>query len=340
MSVRALVTGATGMLGSYIVEGLLADGWSVRGLVRDPIGAGWLAELGAELSAGSLSDAPSLRQAARGCDFVFHAAAAIGSGNDWQRFRQGNVGGTANVLDAAAAHGARLVHVSSTSVFGAARYRDEPTDESVPLPELPSHDAYGRSKQEAERVVLHAHRAGRVWGTIVRPPVMYGRRDRQFLPRVGPVFERGVFPLIGGGRSTLTLVHAGSVARGAILAAQADLAGGRVYHLTDDHPVDGALLVRCAAEGLRRRVRAPALPVSVGWAAFAALALALRLAGRGDLARHAKGTLDMLTRDNPFTSARARAELGWAPTVRPEIALTEAFRWWKDHAVARPGRRM
>jgi hypothetical protein len=46
----------------------------------------------------------------------------------------------------------------------------------------------------------------------------------------------------------------------------------------------------------------------------------------------AVGTLDFLTRDNPFTSERARRELGWAPPVRPEVGIPDAFRWWKEDA--------
>ena len=69
----------------------------------------------------------------------------------------------------------------------------------------------------------------------------------------------------------------------------------------------------------------------MGRAAFGALKVALAAFGRGDLARHARGTFEMLTRDNPFTSDRARAELGWAPSGRPDVKLTEALRWWHAH---------
>lgn len=335
MSGRALVTGATGMLGSYVVEGLLRRGWSVRALVRDPKGARWLTESGVELRLGSLEDRISLGAAAERCDAVFHAAAAIGAGGSWEAFREANVGGTANVVAAAAAAGARLVHVSSTAVYGQDRYRDVPTDEDAPLPKLPAHDVYGRSKQEAEAVVFSAQRAGRIWATAVRPPVMYGRRDRQFVPRVGPVFLRGVFPLIAGGRSTMTMVHAGNVAEGAILALEHDGADGRRYLLTDDHPLSVADLVRYAGKGLERRIRAIPLPLTVGRLGFTGLALALHAIGRSDLARHAAGTLAMLTRDNPFTTARARGELGWTPSVRPAEGLVEAFRWWRDRRRSR-----
>jgi nucleoside-diphosphate-sugar epimerase len=319
------------MLGSRIAERLAGEGWAVRALVRDAARAPWLQSVGAEILPGDLTDAGSLRAAAAGCDAVFNAAAAIGPGFDHEPFRRVNVAGTEHVVAAAGAAGARLVHVSSTSVFGRHRYLAVPTDESAPLPELPFEDAYGRSKQEAERLVLGAHALGRVWAAVVRPPVMYGPRDRQFAPRVGPVLERGLFPLIGGGRTTLSLVHADAVADGVIRVATTDRAGGRVYHLTNDFDVTTADLVRFAARGLGHRVAAPRVPMVVARAAFGLLTIGLVAGGRRDLARHARGLLQMLTRDNPFTSERARRELAWAPRIRPDEGLAAAFAWWKEN---------
>jgi nucleoside-diphosphate-sugar epimerase len=336
MTTRALVTGASGMLGSYLVSSLRERGWSVRALVRSTEGRSWIEELGAELALGSLEDSDSLSTAARGCDVIFHAAAVIGSGGESKAFDRGNVEGTAHVVRAAEFSGARLVHVSSTAVYGRERYRDRPTDETVQLPTLPAPDAYGRSKQQAERQVLEAHQVGRIWAVVVRPPVMYGLRDRQFAPRIGGVLARGFFPRIGGGRTTLTLVHAKSVAEGAILAASTDSADGKVYLLTDDHPVTTTDLVRAAEAALGRRIWSPEVPLPLGRAGFGALGVALRALGHSDLARHARGTFEMLTRDNPFTSERARTELGWQPLVDPVAALTEALRWW--HASLQRGR--
>ncbi|HUR20388.1 MAG TPA: NAD-dependent epimerase/dehydratase family protein [Vicinamibacterales bacterium] len=324
----ALVTGASGMLGAHIVERLASVGWNVRAFVRNASKSGWLAPLGASLVEGDLTDKASVRRAAVSCDAIFHAGAAVGSGGTWETFHAANVLGTANVVEAAS-DGARLVQVSSTAVFGGERYQSHPTDETLPLPQLPDHDTYGRSKQDAERLVLDAADKGRVWATVVRPPVMYGRGDRQFVPRIGPVFLRGVFPLIDGGAARLPIVNAAAVADGAVLAAGADVARGRVYLLTNDTPVTVADLVGFAAEGLGLRVRTPRLSLTSGGMAFGLLRAALRMAGRSDLAAHATGTLRMLTRDNPFTSARAFRELGWAPRTDPSRELPEAFRQWK-----------
>lgn len=327
----ALVTGATGMLGSYLVQRLVERGYAVRALVRSPNDARWLQQLHADIVQGDLADARALEGAAAGCDAVFHAAAAIGPQSDWETFRVGNVQGTSNVIEACVRAAARLVHVSSTAVYGESRYEMAPVTERTALPCLLEADAYGRSKQEAERLVLDAQASGRLWAAIVRPPVMYGERDRQFIPRIGVVMNRGIFPLCGGGQTTLPVVHANSVAEGAILAVHSDAANGSVYNLTADFPLTVVQLVSLARVGLGRRIRAPVLSLKSSRMFFRALGAALKVIGRGDLAAHANGTLEMLTHDNPFSAARARDELQWAPTIAPESGVPAAFRWWRAH---------
>lgn len=329
---RALVTGATGLVGSHIVERLLADGWRVRALVRDPHAASWLERAGAELAHGDLSDAASLRAAIAGCDAVFHSAALISASGSWESFQRANIDGTRAVIDAAAAASARLVHTSSVAVYGgAARYRDTPTDESTPLAPLDEYAYYARSKREAEHLVLGAHAAGELWATAIRPPMIYGKRDRQLVPRFARMMRTGFFPLFAQGRSTMSLVHASAVADGAVRAASYEAAGGRAFNLTNDFPVTVADLVQLGANGLGRHVRGIPIPLSVARAGFGALAGAARLANQHAMAKQLPDTVDTFSRDNPFTSESARRELGWAPTMRPEVGIPEAFAWWKEH---------
>lgn len=328
----ALVTGATGQAGSYIVERLRADGWRSRALVRTPADAEWLAAEGVALAHGDVLDATSFRDAAAGCDAIFHAAAAVTARSGWEYYHDVNIGGTRNAIEAAAASGARLLHLSSVAVYGsAARYRNRPTDESTPPAPLPEGAFYARSKRESERLVLEAHASGRIWATAVRPVVIYGRRDRQFVPRVARVLERGFFPVLDGGASTLAVVHAASVADGAVRAVGIDAAGGQAYNLANDFPVTVAEFVRLAGEGLGRRVRLVPIPISLMRVAFGAMRGVLRATGSGAVAAQSAGTLDFLSRDNPFTSERARRELGWSPPVEPRIGVSDAFRWWKEH---------
>ena len=178
--------------------------------------------------------------------------------------------------------------------------------------------------------MLEAHRRGEIWACAVRPDVIYGKRDRQFVPRIGKVIARGFFPLLGGGRSTLAIVHAGNVADGAVRAVQADVAGGKAYNLANDYDVTVRDFVRLAAQGLRRRVMLVPVPMILAKAVFKLMTILIGVARRGAALSQAGGAVAFVSRDNPFSSDRAKRELGWAPPIRPEVGIPEAFRWWAD----------
>ena len=329
---RALVTGATGLVGSHIAEQLTASGWSVRALVRRQ--SRWLNSIDVEQVVGDVLDPSSFASAARGCDTIFHNAAAITDSGGWETYRRLNVDGTRGAIDAAASVGARLMHLSSVAVYGPeGRYSDggKKTDEDSPFATLPDGAYYARSKRESEQLVLAAHAAGKIWATAVRPTVIYGRRDRQFVPRAARLLPRGFAPRIGGGTSTLSLVHAGNVADGAILAARSEIAGGRVYNLANDFDVTVRDCFLLGARGLGRSVRFIPIPLSLANVAVRAFKTLTRIFSGGRWSAVSNASIRMLTKDNPFTSDRARRELGWSPRVRPEEGIPDAFRWWLEH---------
>lgn len=332
----ALVTGATGLVGQHVVQRLMNDGWSVRALVRDAARAGALSRAGVMLATGDTLEPTGFARAARGCDVIFHTAAAITPRGGWEAFHRPNVEGTRNAIAAAAGAKARLVHVSSVAVYGAAeRYAGGASagriDETSPLATIPDSSFYARSKRESEQLVLDAHAAGRIWATAVRPCVIYGPYDRQFVPRVARVLRRGIAPLIGGGRSTLSVVHAANVADGMLRAAQYDGAGGQAYNLTNDYPVTVAEFVRLAGVGMDVPVRVIPFPSSIARVGIGLFKLVAALLASEQLKGFAAASLDFISRDNPFNSDRARRELGWDPPVRPEDGVPDAFRWWRKH---------
>jgi nucleoside-diphosphate-sugar epimerase len=329
---RALVTGATGLVGSHLVERLTRDGWEVRALARSPDSAAAIGRAGARVATGDALDRGALVEAARSCDVIFHAAAAIVP-RAVGEYRSLNVGGTENAVAAAEASGARLVHVSSVAVYGSAgRYTAgaRKTGEDIALVPLRESAHYARSKRDSEALVFEAHGAGRIWGTAVRPDVIYGPRDRHFVPRLGRLLSHGIAPIIGTGKTTLAMVHAANVADGAVRAATTDLAGGRAYNLANDFAVTVEEFFALAAEGLGRRVRVVHVPLSLARGGMRAVQLLDRLFLGGRFNVATSGSLDFMTRDNPFTSERARIELGWDPPVPPSVGVPAAFRWWKE----------
>lgn len=298
--------------------------------MRDASRARALSESGVELAIGDVLEPSGFARAARGCDVVFHTAAAVTPAGGWEAFQRPNVEGTRNAIAAVAAAGARMVQVSSVAVYGSfARYRDGAlTSEDMPLAPLGESDFYARSKRESEALVLDAHRDGRIWATAVRPDVIYGPHDRQFVPRVVRLISRGFAPIIGGGRSTLAIVHAANVADGMVRAAATDIAGGRAYNLANDFDITVNDFFRYAGEGLDVRLRRLRLPLAIARGAERMIRTVGGLLPGNQFKAVSFSAVDFLTRDNPFTSERARVELGWDPPMRPEVGVPDAFRWY------------
>jgi len=345
----ALVTGATGLVGSHIVERLRRSDWNVRALLRpDAVvrpargwnSVAWLHDHSVEPVRGDILELNSFIEAARGCDVVFHTAAAVTPPasriHPYDAYRVPNVDGTRNAIAAAARNGARLLQLSSVAVYGPkARYVSSKAtglDETMPLDPLPERAYYARSKRESEELVMTAHAEGRIWATAVRPDVIFGPRDRQFVPRVARMLRMRVAPVIGGGRAIMAIVHASHVADGAVRAATTERAGGSVYNLANDFDVTWKEFYCLAGAGLEHRVHTIDVP---RWLAESGLRLVKRVVKfvtAGGMNIVTTASIDFMTRDNPFNSDRARRELGWNPQLRPETSIPEAFRWWRAHA--------
>lgn len=326
----ALITGATGLVGSHLVERLQDEGWTVRALVRDRARAAWLARRGVQLFDGDTMDATAFTRAAAGCTHLFHCAAAVTPRGGWEAFRAPNIDGTKNAIAAAEATGARLLHLSSVAVYGPeGRYaltRGEGLQELQPLQPMPEWAWYGRSKRESEALAMEAHATGRVWATAVRPCVIYGPRDRQFVPRVARLLRLPLVPRIGDGRAVMAIVHARSVAEVAFRAVTSDIAGGRTYNVTNDAPISVGAFHDAAAEGLGRRVRWLGVSGGIAQGALDATGALLRLLRVPGSPLLNATSLDFLLQDNPFSSERARLDLGWHSRVEPHAAVVEAFR--------------
>jgi len=173
---------------------------------------------------------------------------------------------------------------------------------------------------------MAAHRDGRIWATAVRPCVIYGPRDRQFTPRVAAALRLPIVPRIGPGTAIMSIVHARSVAELAVRAVTSEIAAGRAYNVTNDPPITVNEFYAAAEEGLGARARwvqIPAAPVQAVAGAFGVAMRALRVSGASMLNAR---SLDFLLTDNPFSSERARVELGWTSGVSSREAVAESFR--------------
>lgn len=328
-----VVTGATGLLGSHIVEQLVARGERVRALVRSTSDVSFLKRLGVELLVGDLDNAESLRKAVSGADVVYHSAARVGDWGPWRLFKEQIIDATAALLDACRAAGVgRVLHVSSVIVYGHPKIRADLFTEDEPLGQDPwVWDYYCRAKIAAEE--LYRGYPG-AW-TVVRPSWMYGPRDRATLPRVLRALAKGRLVLVGRGDNLLNVVYAGDVADGAIRAANHPGAVGRAYNLSSEGEVTQQqfLDLICATLGAPPvRFRVPFRLAFIGALVGEAVYRALRTRNPPNFTRYA---VALLARPTRFSIGRARNELGW----QPQVAVAEGFRRtidWYAGIVGRP----
>jgi len=158
-----LVTGATGHLGANLVRRLLADGESVRALIRPGRDNGALDGLDVERAYGDLRDSATVSAAVKGCSHVYHCAALVstiqGDAAHKRNVFDTNVGGTIHILQAAARHGVDKVVVSG-SLSGTGYDPDQPSHEDIPFYPFERHLPYGFTKHLVEHHCLRAHADG------------------------------------------------------------------------------------------------------------------------------------------------------------------------------------
>jgi nucleoside-diphosphate-sugar epimerase len=249
------VTGATGFVGSHVVEALVREGWDVRAIVRE--GNRRPVPRGTRVVESSL-EAAALTAACAGSDVVIHGAALIRARDD-ATFAAVNVDGTRAAAAAARAAGARLVLLSSLAAGGTGT-PEHPRRESDPSQPL---NAYGRSKLAAERVLRET--PGLAW-TILRPCAVYGPRDRGFLP-IFRMAKRGLFFVPTRHDTAFTLIHVDDVVGAVLRAAEAVSAIGETFFVGHPSPRKGTELFQLAAETQGRRFTPRFLPAALVGAA-------------------------------------------------------------------------
>lgn len=311
---KVLVTGGSGFLGLAVCRRLAARGDTVHTLQRHRRPE--LDALGVIQHLADVRDAEAVREAAGGCEAVVHCAAKAGAYGPERDYREINVDGTRNVVDACARTGARLVHTSSPSVVHDGRDLDG-VDESAPYA-VRFRAPYPRSKAAAERLVLAA--ADRVPVVALRPHLIWGPGDPHFLPRLVAARRRLWLP--GLTDKIVDTVYVDNAADAHVLALDRLGPGsplrGRAYFVAQGEPWGfgvwvNALLAAAGEPPVRRRL--PARPV---WLAAALLEGGCRLAGV--VGRRLEPPLTRFLVEQASTAhwfdiSAARRDLGYAPKV-------------------------
>ena len=322
-----LVTGATGFVGSAVARALLARGHRLRLLVRAGGERANIAGLPAELAVGDLRDPASLARAVAGCRYVAHVAADYRLWvPDPAAMNQANVDGTRALLLAAQAAGAeRMVYCSSVAALGLVG-DGTPADEATPNHIGKVVGAYKRSKYLAEQAVLALARDQGVPVVVVNPTAPVGPRDIKPTPTGKMVADAAAGRMPAYVDTGLNVAHVDDVAAGHVLALERGQAG-ECYILGGEDLTMQALLGLVAEASGR-----PAPRVRLPHAALYPVALACEALARvsGIEPLVSRDVLAMARKKMFFSSAKARAALGYAPRPARE-AVADAVAWFRAH---------
>ena len=319
---KSLVTGASGFLGGYVVNGLVSRGEHVRALVRTTSTVSNLQQPGVELVTGDLTDEDSLVSAVQGIEQVFHCAAYCADWGTWETYQSANVTGLQILLRVlAGSRVKRLIHVSTSGVYG---HPNVPVDESFPyrFRGFP----YLDTKIIGEELVWDFYQQYQIPTSIIRPASIYGPGST-VTRIIADLLVSGSMLLIGHGDTTAGLAYVSNVADLMLLAAESNSSIGQAYNASDGMEVTWRQYACELARilGVREpRIQIPyRLAYATGWIMEKAYRT-LRIRDRPLLTRHVVGFLGT---EQGFPIDKARKDLGFVPAVSFHEGMERISAW-------------
>ena len=319
---HALVTGASGFIGSHLVELLLTKGYTVRCLLRKTSSTAWLKDLPVEIVYGDVFDVTALESAVRGVDYVYHSAGLTKAKKKDEYFRA-NAEGTRLLLEAAIKINPslkRFVFLSSQTAAGPSPSATPVTEEIEPHPIT----TYGRSKRAAEEIVLAAR--DRLSTTIVRLPAVYGPRDKDIYAFF-KTMRGGLQPVAGFKDKFVSLLHVADVVRGIVMAGESSVSAGQTYFLSSNRIYGWDEIGRITSQVLGRRALTVRIPE---WGIYTVSAFAefFSLFSSKPALINFEKAKDMVQDYWTCDSSKAKRDFGYEQQVSAEEGIKATISWY------------
>ena len=325
---KVLVTGATGFLGSRIVEKLLENSdYHVIATGRDKKKAEKLSSLGAEVSTGSLEDNAFVDNLLKEVEVVIHSAALSSPWGKYEDFYRANLLATENIIKASKKNNTRrIVHISTPSIYFDYQDRFNIKEDFLPA-KFVNH--YAETKYKAEKLIDKAFEEG-IETISLRPRAIVGAGDTTIMPRLLKAQQQGKLKIIGDGKNIVDVTSVSNVVDAVITSIHADKeALGHHYNITNGEPVLLWELIEKTFEKLNLKLNKKKIPLAIAYNVAKMLETfakftpdykepVLTCYGVGILATSMTMNLD-----------KARNLLGYQPKQSNMEAVDEFVTWWK-----------
>lgn len=328
MSLRVLVTGATGFVGTHIIPVLQSKGYDVTCLVRNREKAKSSLPDNVIFWEGDVTQADSLRGIADGIDYVIHLA-AVGhvsavSDEAFRRFVETNEKGTKNLVNefAESKQLKRFIHFSSTAAMGAVRAKIQ-NEESVPNPVTP----YQKSKKRSEEIIVEAYKEKEFPGIILRPCMIYGPGGYGEFYKFCTLMKKGLFPKVGLGKNLTPLVYIDDVVEAAVLAMERG-AVGEIYIIASSQSVPLDYLRDYIVGSIGINPPYIYVPCIVAVLGARCIEMLSRFTHREPIVtyRNIKSTIT----DRVFDITKSEEQIGYRPRIFCEDGVKTTIRWYKE----------
>jgi nucleoside-diphosphate-sugar epimerase len=324
-SIKTLVTGANGFVGSHLVEGLLDRGYQVRCLIRKTSNLKWLSDLKIEYAYGDISEKNSLKEAVRNVDIIIHSA-GLTKAKTREEYFKANAEGTRNLMEVCIEENPKLqrfVYISSQAAAGPGE-DERPKDETA-INQPVSY--YGESKLEGEMIV--SDYSSKLPVTIIRPPAVYGPRDTDMLGFF-KVVNIGFRISFGKGESYISLVYVKDLVDGIILAAENPKAVDQTYFIAEDRVYSWREAFNIIAGVLNKKTVPIRIPKSIVFLLAFLSENLYRLIGKTP-AFNTQKAKEITQRYWGLNVSKAKTELGFIPRFPLDKGAAETVRWYKEN---------
>ncbi|MBL7995744.1 NAD-dependent epimerase/dehydratase family protein [bacterium] len=321
---KALVTGATGFIGSHLVESLIAKKYEVICTVRPTSDLVWLKGLNCRLVQGDITDRESLIAPVREAEYIFHVGGITKAKKEADYYKI-NADGSRILYEVCLEHNPgikKIVHLSSLAAGGAAltvRPRNE-TDTDSPL------TYYGKSKLEGEKYALQYSKLLPI--TILRPPAVYGPREKDIFFYF-QLISKHLKPQLGWNKKYLSMIYVSDLVNAILLAAEAPKSNGQIYYVDDGCVYswqDLSMEIQRAMQTWTLPLLVPEWLITV--AAYIGEAWA-SLTSKPALLNRQK-IIELKQKSWATSSEKIRNELGFQSEYDLKKGCTETVKWYRE----------